>query len=158
MASDVGRVLGPDHREHLGPIRVIKFMLTTGVPPEVVADREKLGLMMDGPKHLVWRRLKTKRVKRVPITPEPVPWMTEFIELLPARSEKTYNRMVQEVGVHAGVPGATPRMLRHTILSHLSDKTRDIGDVMPFGGCSLKVAVGHMRTTDSERDKPILVT
>jgi hypothetical protein len=79
--------------------------------------------------------------------------MTEFIESLPVRSEKAHDRLIQEVGSHAGVPGAT---LRHTFLRLLVDKTHYVDDVMRFGGCSPKVAVSYVRTTESERDGPIL--
>ncbi len=68
----------------------------------------------------------------------------------------TINRLVLDVGAHAGMPELIPQTLRHTFLRLLADKTRDIDDVMRFGGCSLKVAVGYVRTTDSERDRPIL--
>jgi integrase len=79
-----------------------------------------------------------------------------FLGTLPRRTTQTYNVMVHEVGVHCGLPGLTPRTLRHTFLRLLADKTRDIDDVMRYGGCSLAVAVGYVRTTDSERDKAIL--
>ena len=105
---------------------------------------------------MAWKRPKTKRAMRVPIGPDQAAWMTEFVQTLPVRTEKTYNRLVQDVGKAAGLKGMTPRTLRHTFLRLLADKTRDIDDVMRFGGCSLKVAVGYVRTTDSERDKPIL--
>ena len=142
--------------EGLDPARVVQFFLNTGAHPSVLADPARSGLEVEAKRYVTWKRPKTKRVMRVPIGPELVPWMTEFIQALPVRSEKTYNRLVQEVGNHAGVPGTTPRTLRHTFLRLLADKTRDIDDVMRFGGCSLKVAVGYARTTDSERDQPIL--
>jgi len=91
-----------------------------------------------------------------PIGPEEAPWVADFVRTLPIRHERTYNRLVQDVGKAAGLKGMTPRTLRHTFLRLLADKTRDIDDVMRFGGCSLKVAVGYVRTTDSERDKPLL--
>ena len=139
--------------EHLDPVRVVRFMLMTGVHPEVVADREKSGLMMDGPRHLTWRRPKTKRMMRVPVDPEIQPWVKEFVDALPIRTRMTINRLVHDVGAHAGMPELTPRTLRHTFLRILADKTHDIDDVMRYGGCSLAVAVGYVRTADSERDK-----
>jgi integrase len=68
----------------------------------------------------------------------------------------TINRLVHDVGANAGMPGLTPRTLRHTFLRILADKTHDIDDVMRYGGCSLSVAVSYVRAADSERDKPIL--
>lgn len=50
----------------------------------------------------------------------------------------------------------TPRTLRHTFLHLLAGKTRDIEDLMRFGGSSLKVVIEYVRTTYSERDNPIL--
>jgi hypothetical protein len=63
----------------------------------------------------------------------------------------TINRLVHDVGTHAGMPELTPRTLRHTFLRFLADKTHNIDDVMRYGGCSL--AMGYVRTADSERDK-----
>ena len=37
-----------------------------------------------------------------------------------------------------------------------SGMMRDFDDMMRFGVCSIKVAVGYVRTTDCERSKPIL--
>ncbi len=71
----------------------------------------------------------------------------------PIRTRMTINRLVHDVGTHAGMPELTPRTLRHTFLRILADKTHDIDDVMRYGGCSLAVAVGYVRTADSERDK-----
>ena len=139
--------------EHLDPVRVVRFMLMTRVHPEVVADREKSGLMMDGPRHLTWRRPKTKRMMRVPVDPEIQPWVKEFVETLPQRTRMTINRLVHDVGANAGMPALTPRTLRHSFLRILADKTHDIDDVMRYGGCSLAVAVRYVRTADSERDK-----
>ena len=71
----------------------------------------------------------------------------------PKWTRMTINRLVHDVGTHAGMPELTPRTLRHTFLRILADKTHDIDDVMRYGGCSLAVAVGYVRTADSERDK-----
>lgn len=139
--------------ENLDPVRVVRFMLMTGVHPEVVADREKSGLMMDGPRHLTWRRPKTKRMMRVPVDPEIQPWVKEFVDALPQRTRMTINRLVHDVGAHAGMPKLAPRTLRHSFLRILADKTHDIDDVMRYGGCSLAVAVRYVRTADSARDK-----
>jgi integrase len=142
--------------EALDAEKVIRFFLATGVHPTVLADPAKAELRMDGPRYVTWRRPKTDRVMRVPIGPDDAPWIGGFLADLPRRTEKTYNRLVQDMGTHAGLRGMTPRTLRHTFLRLLADKTRDIDDVMRWGGCSLKVAVGYVRTTDSERDKVIL--
>ncbi len=142
--------------EKLDPEKVVRFFLATGVHPSVLADPVRAGLEVEGHRYVTWRRPKTKRMMRVPIGPEEAKWIQEFVEALPLRTEKTYNRLVQDVGVAAGLKGMTPRTLRHTFLRLLADRTRDIDDVMRFGGCSLKIAVGYVRTTDSERDRPIL--
>ncbi|MDG6912862.1 MAG: hypothetical protein JRN35_07260 [Nitrososphaerota archaeon] len=142
--------------ENLDPQRVVRFFLVTGAHPSVLADPVKAGLEVEGRRYVTWKRPKTKRVMRVPIGPEEASWVADFVRSLPIRHERTYNRLVQDVGKTAGLKGMTPRTLRHTFLRLLADKTRDIDDVMRFGGCSLKVAVGYVRTTDSERDKPLL--
>ena len=142
--------------ENLDPVKVVHFFLATGAHPSVLADPVKAGLEVEGRRYVAWKRPKTGRAMRVPIGPDQTAWMGEFVRTLPIRTEKTYNRLVQDVGRTVGLKGMTPRTLRHTFLRLLADKTRDIDDVMRFGGCSLKVAVGYVRTTDSERDKPIL--
>ncbi len=43
------------------------------------------------------------------------------------------NRLVHDVGAHAGPPELTPRTLRHSFLRILADKTHDIDDVMRYG-------------------------
>ena len=42
----------------------------------------------------------------------------------------------------------------HGVVMWMADKTRNTGEVMRFAGCTLEVAVGYVRTTDSERDRP----
>lgn len=94
----------------------------------------KTGLEVEGRRYVAWKRPKTKRAMRVPIGPDQAAWMTEFVRTLPIRTEKTYNRLVQDVGRAARLKGMTPRTLRHTFLRLLADKTRDIDDLMRFGG------------------------
>jgi len=162
--KELGQLLGAlpkfqpreGYYEKLDPQKVVRFFLATGVHPSVLADPVRAGLEVEGRRYVTWKRPKTKRMMRVPIGPEEAQWIQEFVEALPIRTEKTYNRLVQDVGAAAGLKGMTPRTLRHTFLRLLADRTRDIDDVMRFGGCSLKVAVGYVRTTDSERDRPLL--
>ena len=142
--------------ESLDPVKVVHFFLAMGARPSVLADPVKARLEVEGRRYLAWKRSKTKRSMRVTIGPEQAAWMTEFARTLLIRTEKTYNRLVQDVGKTAKVKGMLPRTLRQTFLRLLADKTRDSDDVMLFGGCSLKVAVGCVRTTDSEKDWPIL--
>lgn len=82
--------------------------------------------------------------------------MNELVDTPPKRTRMTINWQVYDVGTCAGMSELTPRTLRHTLLQFLADKSRDIDDVMRFRGRFLKLAVGCVRTTDCERDRPIL--
>jgi integrase len=146
----------PGYYEGLDARQVVLFLLRTGAHPSVLAEAGERGLRLDGTDYVTWTRPKNGRRMRLPLDPSIRPWIAMFLATLPRRTTQTYNVLVHEVGVHCGLPGLTPRTLRHTFLRLLADKTRDIDDVMRYGGCSLAVAVGYVRTTDSERDKAIL--
>ncbi|MCL5984561.1 MAG: hypothetical protein M1143_03215, partial [Candidatus Thermoplasmatota archaeon] len=107
----------------------------------------------DGVRLRPLREADVARIVEACSDPETQPWVKEFVETLPQRTRMTINRLVHDVGANAGMPGLTPRTLRHSFLRILADKTHDIDDVMRYGGCSLAVAVRYVRTADSERDK-----
>ena len=141
------------HNEAVDATRQVRFILATGAHPIVLSRPQECELQRDG-EYLVWRRPKTKRRMRLPISPGIRPWVDAFLnQIRMARLDvKSVNRAVQQVGIHAGLKGMSPRTLRHTFIRLLADRTRDLDDVRRWGGVTLNVAWQYLATTDSERD------
>lgn len=151
----VGAGLGPPGWfEGLDPAKVILFLYHTGAHPSVLRRAKTNGLRYDAATgKVLWNRPKTK-AEVPPTVPVSIrPWISEFIEVQTGRSEKTYQRLVIAVGIAAGLPGMTPRTLRHDFLTRVAEKTGDVREVMRLGACTLKVAMRYINSVEHPTDK-----
>ncbi len=146
----------------LEPEKVVRWFLLTGMHPSVVADPEGHRLRVEPDKngllYAKWNRPKKKGVgaaTAVPLgDPTEFAWAAPFLAtLLPRRSAKTYNRLVRDVGLAAGIWGAvTPRGLRHTFLTQLARDSGDPAEVIRQGNVSPIEAIRYCRGAARDRD------
>ncbi len=151
----------------LRPELVVRWLLSTGMNPSVLADPEGRRLRLEvegrGLLYAKWNRPKKRGIEAataVPLGKSDVVtgWAQEIVaSLLPRRSEKTYNRLVQDVARAAGIRGScTPRTLRHTFLSQLARRVRDPEVVVRLGNVSPKEAIRYCRGAARDRDAEVV--
>lgn len=137
-----GRWVGLPH-----PARVVLVLWRTGAHPSLLANPGKFGLRVaDGA--VEWMRAKTRKPARVPLHVDIAEWAADFFRSLPviekvvpstegltylSRSGRemprapidlgyqVYSEMVRHVGQFCGIPGLSPRTLRHQFIAEYLD-------------------------------------
>lgn len=152
----------PGYYEGLGSALLVRWLLATGMHPCVLADPERHRLRLErernGLVYAKWDRPKKRgpdAATAVPLGPESdVEWARDLLaSLLPPRSERTYLRLIRDIGKEAGISGAvTPRTLRHTYLTQLARDALDPSTVVRLGNVSPKVAIQYVRGAAQDRD------
>lgn len=133
-------------------VRLVWLFYRTGMHPAVAADpqRHSLALQED---HLIWRRPKTKKFVRVPVDPVIRAWLPSMIEELVVRAGPEeadpesraihYLRTVREIGKLVGIPGLSPRGLRHTFIWRIMKKWKDPNLARQWAGCTITQAMDY---------------
>jgi len=133
------------------PKQVVLFFYHTGIHPAGLRRAAKNGLRLDRGK-VCWNRPKTAKPIAVPIPRSMEVWVPAFIRAQTGRSEKTYQRIVEEAGVALGLPGLTPRSLRHDYLTRVAETTGDIREVQRLGGTTMATAIGYINSIEHPSD------
>ncbi len=168
-----------DDRWPWPPRRVLLFLYYTGAHPEVLVHPRRRHLVVRED-HLQWFRPKNRKPMSMPITDNLRPWIEEFVAGLrepqehkfvtsyyrvkgmartdPLRARQqdvcylpvTY--LVKRVSVEIGLPGLSPRGIRHDRGERIRQVRGDLADVQNYLGTTPSVAARYVAKRNEQVD------
>jgi integrase len=145
LLNGLSSVIQPDGMWPWVDVRQATLLfLFTGIHPSDVADPVGSRLRYDHP-YVRWTRAKNNRSMEVPADPHLQPFVASLVSTLQGGHDRfTYNRMVHFVGDQTGLPGLSPRTLRHTFGRIVWDATHDVSELIRLMGCDAREAISYM--------------
>ena len=125
------------------------FLTWLGCHPIVLEAPDRFGFNLTG-KEAIWRRPKTKRFVRVVLLPELRPRAQELLTNVNAwrLKRRRIAQLVARAGARAGVPGISPRCLRHTFVFRVMRETGNPYLAAQLGGVSPEVVLEYANYLD----------